>query len=1139
MIYRRSATAALVCVSLSLGVGGTPAWGQDATAPPAFEEGVAAFQEGRLGDALDAFERVDSDDLSPAEAQRLAEIRADIADMQGASMTPVEATPGTGSPDTGAADMGDPEMPSGVTLPAAEPTPREVLDSADAASRRGDVDEARNLYVQVLESDGNASDIETARVRLAYMDRIATDDPAAAAQSLIEGAVNDVRRADYEAAQAKYDQVRDMDVSLGWLEEQQLDRVGQVLVARRSTSESLADLSTADSPSATDPGVDATEGTTGVRSPLTSTDAVDVRDGEPASAAPPADVFAAAARDHANDRLASAQAARRSGQLDIARRYLEEAQSIDPDNAAVQAERQRVEEAANPDIPELPSPDSDIEQAASIAEVIRQRVIEQYESRLEQATNKLATGNYRGAINDVDAAKEIIQDNANRLGEVEYQNRMTRADSLSAAIIRSEREAVDRATETAIAESGDDATVTRVDSIRERQRQVQDLLVEAMELRKDMRYDEALQLIDRALFLEPLNFAAQAMRTMTIDARQLSTAGRLHDLRQTKLMEQRLYNLEGMIPYDEILTYPEEWPEITRIRLLGLQGEKQESEQTRQARLKLQETIQIKVDNARLDNVIEYLRTLTGLNITVNWNALQAVGVAQDTPISLNLSSVRAEQALRLVLQQAGAGSFEPVGFSINDGIVEISTVADLKRTVETRVYDIRDLLVQVPNFDDAPPFDLNQALSNTSSGGSTEGSRGGGQGGGGGGAQTGGGIFGGADSSTPAEAGPTREEIVDQIRTLVTTTIGDTTEWIEQQSTLQELNGNLIVKTTPDNHREVLSLLAQLRETRAIQISVEARFLLVDEAFLEDIGVDLDINITDPGGNFGPITIAQDSATLAAPGENDFGEPGAFPGGSFVPGLGFTPALRALDFGASFIDDVQVNLLIRATQANRRSISLTAPRVTFFNGQRAYVLIARQVAFVSDLEPVPDSGGFDVTISVTNSGVVLDVEGVISADRRYVTLTLRPSLGNVIRPIRQVQVNSLVDAIQQGDLDGDGVIDPIPDTDVPQILITGFVEVPELEITTVRCTVSVPDKGTLLIGGQRIVGETESEAGVPVLSKIPVLNRLFNNRSIVKEERTLLILVKPTIIIQSELEEQNFPGLLDDPLNYNVGERF
>jgi general secretion pathway protein D len=68
---------------------------------------------------------------------------------------------------------------------------------------------------------------------------------------------------------------------------------------------------------------------------------------------------------------------------------------------------------------------------------------------------------------------------------------------------------------------------------------------------------------------------------------------------------------------------------------------------------------------------------------------------------------------------------------------------------------------------------------------------------------------------------------------------------------------------------------------------------------------------------------------------------------------------------------------------------------------------------------------------------------------------------------------------------------------------------------------VSVPDGGTLLLGGQRITEEVEKEAGVPVLSKIPVLGRLFSNRSEVKDHKILLILVKPTIILQEERESE------------------
>jgi general secretion pathway protein D len=77
-----------------------------------------------------------------------------------------------------------------------------------------------------------------------------------------------------------------------------------------------------------------------------------------------------------------------------------------------------------------------------------------------------------------------------------------------------------------------------------------------------------------------------------------------------------------------------------------------------------------------------------------------------------------------------------------------------------------------------------------------------------------------------------------------------------------------------------------------------------------------------------------------------------------------------------------------------------------------------------------------------------------------------------------------------------------------------------------VSTTVTVPDQGTVLLGGQRLTQEIEVESGVPVLSKIPFINRFFNNRSMSREERTLLMLIRPQILIQNETEDKFFPGL-------------
>ena len=80
-------------------------------------------------------------------------------------------------------------------------------------------------------------------------------------------------------------------------------------------------------------------------------------------------------------------------------------------------------------------------------------------------------------------------------------------------------------------------------------------------------------------------------------------------------------------------------------------------------------------------------------------------------------------------------------------------------------------------------------------------------------------------------------------------------------------------------------------------------------------------------------------------------------------------------------------------------------------------------------------------------------------------------------------------------------------------------VRLPQTEIAKVQTRVSVPDGGTLLLGGQKVTADIERETGVPVLSKLPGIGRLFDSRSKIKDHKILLILVRPTIILQEETD--------------------
>jgi len=135
-------------------------------------------------------------------------------------------------------------------------------------------------------------------------------------------------------------------------------------------------------------------------------------------------------------------------------------------------------------------------------------------------------------------------------------------------------------------------------------------------------------------------------------------------------------------------------------------------------------------DGVALQDCVDFLRDITAANIVVNWRALETAGITRETLVNLKLRNVSLRKALTLVLSEASAG--EGVTYSVDDGVIEITTTDLANKKMYTRVYPVGDLLMDIPNFDNAPSL----SLENTQATGS-----GSGGGGGGGGGQ---GIFGG-----------------------------------------------------------------------------------------------------------------------------------------------------------------------------------------------------------------------------------------------------------------------------------------------------------------------------------------------------------------------------------------------------------
>ncbi len=218
------------------------------------------------------------------------------------------------------------------------------------------------------------------------------------------------------------------------------------------------------------------------------------------------------------------------------------------------------------------------------------------------------------------------------------------------------------------------------------------------------------------------------------------------------------------------------------------------------------------------------------------------------------------------------------------------------------------------------------------------------------------------------------------------------------------------------------------------------------------------------------------------------------------IPGSGAT-------LGLAFLSDVEVYFFLTAAQGDTRSNVLSAPKVTTFNGSAATILAAQLQWYISALTPVvgPGSVAFVPTPSPLPNGVVLNVTPVVSADRRYVRLTIAPVF-NTIAGFTTIQVPA---AVGGSGLGGGAAT------------INATLQLPQTNTFTVNTTVTVPDGGTVLLGGVKQLNEQRLEYGVPVLSKVPWLDRLFRNVGIGRISTSLMLMVTPRIILLEEEEEK------------------
>ncbi|HWA99913.1 MAG TPA: hypothetical protein VG713_15550 [Pirellulales bacterium] len=377
----------------------------------------------------------------------------------------------------------------------------------------------------------------------------------------------------------------------------------------------------------------------------------------------------------------------------------------------------------------------------------------------------------------------------------------------------------------------------------------------------------------------------------------------------------------------------------------------------------------------------------------------------------------------------------------------------------------------------------------------------------------------------------------------------------------VKEFAGNLslVISQTQEVHEQISDLLEQLRRLQDLQVTIEVRFITLSDNFYEKMGVQFDMNLptnipnnvstaaftqsgaittTNPGYSFSNGNSV--TAGLSAPANPVAGFPaGTFPSfttdldvpfnqGSFSQTLPTSRLFNYAGVGASggatlgfaILSDLEAYFFMEAVQNDVRTNVLQAPKVTLFNGQQAFVSDTTQSPFVISVIPVVGdfAAAQQPVIVVLSEGTFLTVQAVVSSDRRFVRLTVVPffsQIGNV----NTFTFTGSSNATRQSSSVGVENASTSRSDSAAQTTEGTTVQLPQFAFQTVTTTVSVPDGGTVLLGGIKRLTEERKENGVPILNKVPYLNRLFNNISTGRVSSSLMMMVTPRIIIQEEEE--------------------
>lgn len=140
----------------------------------------------------------------------------------------------------------------------------------------------------------------------------------------------------------------------------------------------------------------------------------------------------------------------------------------------------------------------------------------------------------------------------------------------------------------------------------------------------------------------------------------------------------------------------------------------------RQTLLKLTRRITIDFQDQQLGHIMEFLQQFSGADIEPLWkDERNAMGLDREQTITLKVTNVSLLTLIERVLEKAETDDPDGCTWQLSEhGEFQVGPRERLNKFRRIQIYDINDLLMTLPDYDEVPQIDLQSALQQSRGGG-------------------------------------------------------------------------------------------------------------------------------------------------------------------------------------------------------------------------------------------------------------------------------------------------------------------------------------------------------------------------------------------------------------------------------------